>query len=170
MINTTTFDTIWTETIVPVYDVPKTLFKHQLDAMSLLFNGENVFLGKFFLNQMIKIFHQQNNFIGVPTGAGKTLPQLGTILAMDDQAIVIPPLVTNQMQMANICEAWKIPYINLADNQNLERLSGEQKPKIILASIEDVADAATQRKLINLDVAYVAVDECQVSLHMDAFK
>ena len=53
----------WREKITPNYNVPLNLFDHQLDAMALLHEGEHVFLG-------------------VPTGAGKTLPQLSTILTM----------------------------------------------------------------------------------------
>ena len=53
----------WTDKVVPIHPVPTTLFPHQLDAMSLLKGGRHVLLA-------------------VPTGSGKTLPQLGTILTM----------------------------------------------------------------------------------------
>ena len=35
----------WDEKIVPNYAVPTTLYEHQVDAMSLLKQGRNVFLG-----------------------------------------------------------------------------------------------------------------------------
>ena len=70
------------------------------------------------------------------------------------------------MQMADICEKWKIPCLNLADirpgeiAQQIETLN----PKIILCSIENIVDEAVQRALRKLKVDYVAVDECQVHL------
>ena len=81
----------WALNVVPEYSVPETLFPHQIDAMASLKEGNHVFLG-------------------VPTGSGKTLPQLATILTMPGAnfltnkeplllitllsglAIVIPPL------------------------------------------------------------------------------
>ena len=81
------------------------------------------------------------------------------------QALIIPPLVTIQMQMALVCENWKIPYINLADIRKPDDITQqieEVQPKIILCSIENISDEAIQRKLQRLNVAYVAVDECQV--------
>ena len=81
------------------------------------------------------------------------------------QAIIIPPLQTIQMQMSLVCKKWGISHLNLADMKNLDEISNkidELNPKIILCSIEDVSDEATQRRLQKLDVAYVAVDECQV--------
>ena len=67
--------------------------------------------------------------------------------------------------MAGVCERWKIPYINLADIRDPDEIPlkvATVKPKIILCSIENVCDEAVQRRLQKLDVAYVAVDECQV--------
>ena len=43
------------------FAVPKSLYKYQLDTMSLLLSGETV-------------------FCGVPTGGGKTLAQLAAVL------------------------------------------------------------------------------------------
>ena len=95
----------------------------------------------------------------------KDKKQKQIILNVIGQAIIIPPLVTIQMQMALVCEAWKIPYINLANIMNPDDITKkieEVKPKIILCSIENVTDEAIQRRLQKLDVVYVAVDECQV--------
>ena len=50
----------WTD-ISDVYSVPKALYDHQVDTISLLLQGDHVFLGS-------------------PTGSGKTLPQLATVL------------------------------------------------------------------------------------------
>ena len=36
----------WAENVVPVHQVPEVLFDHQIDAMHLLRQGDNVFLGK----------------------------------------------------------------------------------------------------------------------------
>ena len=36
----------WAENVVPVHHVPEVLFDHQIDAMHLLRQGDNVFLGK----------------------------------------------------------------------------------------------------------------------------
>ena len=69
------------------------------------------------------------------------------------------------MQMSQVCEKWGIPHLNLADTRNpeeIDRKIEELKPKVILCSIEDVSEEATQRRLQKLDVSYVAVDECQV--------
>ena len=69
--------------------------------------------------------------------------------------------------MARVCELWAIPFINLADIRHPEEITqkvAEVKPKIILCSIQNVSDEAIQRRLQKLNVAYVAVDECQVYL------
>ena len=82
------------------------------------------------------------------------------------KAIVIPPLITIQMQMANICSSWNIPYLNLSETQPLqiqEKIDSED-PKILLASIEDISNPTIQAQLQNTDVAYVALDEAQVCL------
>ena len=69
------------------------------------------------------------------------------------------------MQMAGICEKWKIPFINLSDITHPEEIPQKiesLKPKIILCSIENIVDEAVQKSLQKLKVSYVAVDECQV--------
>ena len=55
--------------------------------------------------------------------------------------------------------------MNLADVRNASEIPKkieDLQPKVILCSIEDISDEATQRSLQKLDVAYVAVDEAQV--------
>ena len=86
---------------------------------------------------------------------------------MEGLALVVPPLVTIQQQMANICEAWKIPYINLSSHTfpttHINANQNTSQPKVILASIEDLANVSLQKYLLTLkNIAYVAVDECQV--------
>ena len=78
MINRELVASEWSEKIVPAHNVPNSLFDHQLDAMALLKGGKHVFLGKN-LFQLAKTWFF---FIGVPTGSGKTLPQLTSILTM----------------------------------------------------------------------------------------
>ena len=51
---------IWSD-ISEIYSVPKTLYDHQMDTISLILNGDLV-------------------FVGSPTGSGKTLAQLATVL------------------------------------------------------------------------------------------
>ena len=71
------------------------------------------------------------------------------------------------MQMANICEEWGIPYLNLSDITSPAEICvklQEIEPKIILCSIEAISDQAIQTELQSVNVAYVAIDECQVAL------
>ena len=80
-------------------------------------------------------------------------------------AIVIPPLLTIQVQMASTCEQWSIPYLNLAEvhapSDIPQRLS-EVAPKVVLCSIEAISDPAVQSQLQSVNVEYIAVDESQV--------
>ena len=48
ILDSTNMQNIWTDTVVPFFDVPATLFEHQADAMTLLRKQRNVFLGKKF--------------------------------------------------------------------------------------------------------------------------
>lgn len=78
---------------------------------------------------------------------------------------MIPPLQTIQAQMETVCEAWKIPCLNIsgvACPQDIPEKLDQIKPKILLASIEDVYREEIQDQLQMLDICYVAVDECQV--------
>ena len=81
------------------------------------------------------------------------------------KAIVIPPLLTIQVQMSTVCSTWNIPYLDLSDVSNPEDIPRkllELDPKIIIASIEDINKEEIQAKLQKVDVRYVAIDECQV--------
>ena len=67
--------------------------------------------------------------------------------------------------MASICDSWNIPYIDLSKIHPPEEISAAidaVQPKIILSSIECISSPAIQDQINALDVAYVAVDECQV--------
>ena len=66
--------------------------------------------------------------------------------------------------MSKVCISWKIPFLNISEIK-LEELPlklEEVKPKILLASIEDMNREDVQDKLQLLNIAYVAIDECQV--------
>ena len=86
------------------------------------------------------------------------------------------------MQMGDICQSAGIPFINLgrltfikqkfliddfeAEVHNLNELGlmiQQNEPKILLCSIENVDDPIVQKQIQNLQIAYVAVDEAQVS-------
>ena len=85
---------------------------------------------------------------------------------MEGVALVVPPLVTIQQQMAKVCEAWKIPYINLSSHNANQNIT---EPRVILASIEDLANVTLQKYLLSVkNIAYVAVDECQVRIKLKA--
>ena len=82
-------------------------------------------------------------------------------------SLVIPPLQTIQAQMAEVCRNWGIPFINLSEIKDPEKIGHEIKkikPKVILASIEDITQEEIQTELQLLDISYVTVDECQVSM------
>ena len=82
-------------------------------------------------------------------------------------ALVIPPLQTIQIQMETVCTAWKIPYINIssvANPSDIPEKIEQSKPKIILASIEDIYREEIQDNMHMLDISYVAIDECQVGI------
>ena len=85
---------------------------------------------------------------------------------------MIPPLITIQMQMASLCEAWDIPYLNLSDIPNKSDVESKIEagdPKIILSSIEDISNPLIQSQLQTLDVSYVAIDEAQVQVLLVTF-
>ena len=77
---------------------------------------------------------------------------------------MIPPLITIQVQMEEICKSWDIPYLNLSGipPQEIEARINTGDPKILLASIEDISNPAIQSQLQSVDVSYVALDEAQV--------
>ena len=86
------------------------------------------------------------------------------------QAIIIPPLQTIQIQMATTCQEWGIPYLNLSEVQDPAEIPeklAQINPRVILSSIESISDPNVQRFLQSLEVAYIAVDECQVCFVTD---
>ena len=71
----------WTNSILPHHSLPP----WQVDAIESIVGGENV--GLF-----------------VPTGSGKTLPQLVSCLFFGEGVgMIIPPLLTIQFQMEAVC-------------------------------------------------------------------
>ena len=85
---------------------------------------------------------------------------------MEGCAIIIPPLQTIQLQMSALCDAWRIPYIDLSSIHSIDQISSaivEIQPKIILCSIESISNPAIQAQINSLEVAYIAIDECQVT-------
>ena len=80
---------------------------------------------------------------------------------------MIPPLVTIQIQMASVCKAWDIPYLNISDVHSTSEIQtkvADLDPKIILASIEDISNPSVQSELQGLAIRYIALDEAQVHL------
>ena len=65
--------------ICQTYCVPSDLYPHQIDAMNMIKKGEHVLLGIRSIKSTLTI----NLYLAVPTGAGKSLPQLATILALE---------------------------------------------------------------------------------------
>ena len=79
--------------------------------------------------------------------------------------MVIPPLQTIQFQMETICTDWGIPFVNISGITNPEDIPenlNQSSPKVILSSIEDISREEVQTHLQHLQIAYVAIDECQV--------
>ena len=62
------------------HPVPSELFAHQIDAMALLKKCKHLLLGNLRFSELLFF---NSSFIAVPTGAGKTLPQLATILLLE---------------------------------------------------------------------------------------
>ena len=87
------------------------------------------------------------------------------MLFLDGVGIVIPPLISIEYQMEQVCQSWKIPYLNISGIPATEIMSSlkSASAKIMIASIESISDVAVQKAIQNLSVNYVAVDECQVS-------
>ena len=128
------------------FRVPKSLYDHQADTIGLLLSKQNV-------------------FAGLPTGSGKTLAQLVTVLFTKGTALVIPPLLTIEKQMCDICDKWGISFLNLSNFPNPKDIQTEvecNNPLIIIASIEKISDLGFQKALLNVKLDYVAIDEAQV--------
>ena len=80
-------------------------------------------------------------------------------------ALVIPPLQTIQIQMEKICSEWNISCLNISNILSPDEIPvkiDELSPKVILASIEDLDKEDVQAALQMVNMAYVAIDECQV--------
>ena len=79
----------WKNDTLPNHPVPFQLHQWQEDSISYLFLGESVAMC-------------------CPTGSGKTLPQLAASLFFSDGvALVIPPLISIESQLEDICNSWK---------------------------------------------------------------
>ena len=138
----------WSQ-ICETYSVPTTLYDHQMDTISLLMSRQNI-------------------FCGFPTGAGKSLAQLAGVLFTGGVALVIPPLITIEKQMVDVCKSWKISFLDLSAFSNPEDIDAMIQctdPKIIIASVEKISDSKVQKALLNLKLDYVAIDEAQVNVY-----
>ena len=135
----------WSE-ISDTINVPKTIYDHQADTMTLLLARKNV-------------------LCALPTGGGKTLAQLASVFVTGGTALVIPPLLTIEKQMCDICQEWQIAFVNLSSFSDPNEIQLEvetKKPRIILASIEKISDLRIQKGLVNVRLDYVSLDEAQV--------
>ena len=136
----------WVNDILPHHPMPQQLHPWQEDAIKLLLDRETVALC-------------------VPTGSGKTLPQLATSLFFDSGvALVIPPLISIEAQLENQCKAWNIPFLNISSVEisDIGPSIVSSGAKIILASIERISDVHVQKAVRSMRVNYISVDECQV--------
>ena len=71
--------------------------------------------------------------------------------------------------MASTCAKWDIPYLNISDIKNPADIGAKLQqiePKILLSSIEDISNPTVQAQLHSLKISYVALDECQVRIHL----
>jgi len=104
--------------------------------------------------------------LAIRTGAGKTLPMLTSILMMEGegQALVIPPLLTIQYQLEDQCKKIGVPYLNLSTvkKTNIRSEIAATGAKIVIASIENIADVEVQKQLACCKFRYIAIDEAQV--------
>ena len=136
----------WTNSILPYHSLPPSLHPWQVDAIESIVGGENV--GLF-----------------VPTGSGKTLPQLVSCLFFGDGVgMIIPPLLTIEFQIEAVCRQWNIPCLNLSSVGTADIMSTlkSSNVKMVIASIECISDIAVQKAIRELKVNYVSIDECQV--------
>ena len=91
---------------------------------------------------------------------------LAAVLFTEGTAMVIPPLITIEQQMSDICSSWQISFVNLSTISDPKDIQSElemKSPRIIIASIEKISDLAVQKGLMNVRLEYVALDEAQVS-------
>ena len=136
----------WITKILPNHPMPQDLHPWQHDAIGILLGGETVALC-------------------VPTGSGKTLPQLATSLFFKSGlALVIPPLISIEAQLEDQCKAWNIPFLNLS-SVSIEDIKSKvvsSGARIVIASIEKISDVLVQKAIRDINVNYISVDECQV--------
>ena len=74
MINRELIASEWLDKVVPVHPVPQKLFDHQMDAMSLIKQGKNVFLGtncnfKILINRINTYLFRSPDRVGQDTPA-----------------------------------------------------------------------------------------------------
>ena len=80
-------------------------------------------------------------------------------------ALVIPPLLTIEVQMCAICDLWGIKYLNLSsiNESSIGDCLKTEKPQVLIASIEKISDTHVQKQLSSLKLEYISVDEAQVN-------
>ena len=68
--------------------------------------------------------------------------------------------------MSIVCEKWGIDYLNISTIEvpKIGAKLDELKPRIILSSVERISNLEVQKQLGNIRLAYIALDEAQVSL------
>ena len=75
--------------------------------------------------------------------------------------------------MSSVCEKWGINFLNIStiDIPKIGVVLDEIKPRIIISSVERKSNVEVQKQLGKISLAYVALDEAQVSKeYLDAFK
>ena len=67
--------------------------------------------------------------------------------------------------MSSVCEKWGIDFLNIStiDIPKIGEVLDEIKPRIIISSVERISNVEVQKQLGKISLAYVALDEAQVS-------
>ena len=67
--------------------------------------------------------------------------------------------------MSSVCEKWGINFLNIftIDIPKIGVMLDEMKPRIIISSVERISNVEVQKQLGKISLAYVALDEAQVS-------
>ena len=67
--------------------------------------------------------------------------------------------------MSSVCEKWGINFLNIStiDIPKIGVMLDEMKPRIIISSVERISNVEVQKQLGKISLAYVALDEAQVS-------
>lgn len=115
--------------------------------------------------------HQQHVLLAVPTGGGKTLPQLVVPLLSPEgtTTVIIAPLTAILNQMAKECQQLGISYVDITQVKSKEvaRLL-EARPSILLSSVEKLEKVKVRDSLMAASLSVtphrivVCVDEAQV--------